>query len=123
MEKWNSYTCPECGGVTIARHDQEGTTPFMIRCRAKDIWGTFNGKRARVEGCRGMAESSFFRCSQDDDQIPHVVFFRPDDAAGAIASINQEPKRFRAAMLEHYQLGGSLMREIDPMEHIVASHP
>lgn len=107
MKKWNHYHCPDCGGVTIARHDDEGVTPFLLRCRAKDI----RTKGHTIQGCRGMAESSFFIGSQVDDQQPHVIFFRPSDAAEAIDAINKEPRRFRAAMLEHYRMGGSLMRE------------
>ena len=110
MEKWNHYICPDCGGTTIARHDNEGVTPFLLRCRVKDLVDT-NGNR--FHGCEGMAESAMFMCSQADDQIPHVVFYRPD-AAQAIADINKEPKRWRVAMLEHYQKGGSLLREEHP---------
>jgi hypothetical protein len=107
MKKWNHYHCPMCGGVTIARHDDEGVTPFLLRGRAKD---RVFASGVRVQGCHGMAQSSFFTESQADDQVPHVIFYRPA-AIEAIAAINLEQKQHRAAMLEHYQNGGSLMRE------------
>ncbi len=112
MKKWNHYTCEKCGGVTIARHDDEGVTPFMIRCRAKDISriGGING-----HGCEGMASSNFFSGSQDDSQIPHVIFYRPSPME-AISAINKEPKRDRAWLLDHYQKGGSLMKNNPPKE-------
>jgi hypothetical protein len=107
MKKWNHYHCPKCGGITIARHDDEGVTPFMLRCRAKDTFGVGG---VRAHGCEEMAESSFFSGPQDDDQIPHVIFYRPESMK-AIEAINKEPKRDRAWWLEHYKQGGSLMRE------------
>lgn len=106
MKKWNHYTCPECGGVTIARHDNDGVTPFMLRCRVKDEVSSGH----RLPGCRGMAESCFFNCSQDDSQVPHVIFYRPS-ADQAIEDIRKSPKRERDWLLEHYEKGGALMRE------------
>lgn len=100
MIKWNHYICQTCGAVTIARHDDEGVTPFMLGCYAR-------------AGCNGRAQSTFFRGPQGENQIPHVVFFRPTDAIEAIEAINKEPRRWRKAMLEHYQKGGALMRKAD----------
>lgn len=97
MKKWNHYHCPVCKKITIARHDQEGVTPFMIRCRATD-------------SCIGFATSCFFSCSQNNNQTPHVVFFRPS-LEKALDFINQQPKEERAWLLDHYQKGGSLMKE------------
>jgi len=108
--KWNHYVCPACGGITIARHDDEGVTPFLIRCRAKD---EMHRTGFRLPGCNGMAESQFFNVSQDDGQKPHVIFYRPN-AMEAIQVINKEPERFRVAILDHYQQGGSLMKETQP---------
>jgi hypothetical protein len=105
MKKWNHYTCPDCGGVTIALHENEGVTPFTIRCRVKDE----TTPRARVEGCSGMAESNFFTGPQNDDQTPHVIFFRPEPMK-AIEFINTQPEKDRPWLLEHYEKGGSLMR-------------
>lgn len=106
--KWNHYTCQKCGAVTVARHDQEGTTPFLIRCRARD---EVLPSGARVQGCDGMAESCLFHCSQADDQKAHVIFYRPDGLLDALTEINKEPRRFRVDLLEHWEQGGALMRE------------
>lgn len=97
MKKWNHYHCPECNGVTIARHDDEGVTPFMLRCRA-------------TTSCSGMAQSCFFYCSQDDAQVPHVIFYRPATAQ-AIKDIRKSPKNERVWLMDHYSRGGSLMKE------------
>jgi hypothetical protein len=109
MKKWNHYICDKCDGVTIARHDDEGVTPFMIRCQVRDrvVAGI------RIKGCNGNAASTFFGGPQDDDQVPHVIFFRPTDAPAVIDAINREPRRFRADLLEHYRLGGALMKRAD----------
>lgn len=107
MNKWNHYTCEDCGGITIARHDDDGVTPFMLRCRIKDVK---HSSGIIIPGCRGMAQSCFFNCSQDDNQKPHVIFYRPN-AIDAITEINKSPKRNRAWELEHYEKGGALMKE------------
>lgn len=110
MKRWNHYVCPKCRGVTIAEHVDEGVTPFMLRCRVKD---TKDASGNRVQGCNGMAESTFFSGSQDDAQVPHVIFYRPADAMVAIEEINKEPRRFREGLLDHYRRGGALLREAD----------
>ena len=107
MKKWNHYVCPDCGGTTIARHDDEGVTPFLLRCRAKDV---VTAQGHLIEGCNGMAQSNFFSGPQDDNQIPHVIFYRPC-ADVAVTEILKMPKRVQAAMLQHYQMGGSLLIE------------
>ena len=105
--KWNHYRCPECGGITVTQEFDNGVTPFLLRCRAKDL--RVDGHW--IEGCRGLAESSMYRNSQAWDQTPHVIFFRPD-ASFALAIINTYPKADRAAWLEHYQQGGALERRL-----------
>lgn len=99
MPKWNHYVCtnPKCKHVTIARHDDEGVTPFIIDCSK--------------ENCNNMAQSKCFVCDQADNQIPHVIFFRPENPLDAIAEINKEPANYRAWLFDHYKKGGSLMRK------------
>ena len=108
--RWNHYHCPVCQGVTIARHDDEGVTPFLIRCRVKDIVAA-NG--AIAHGCEGLAESHFFADSQDDSQTPHVIFYRPGETQ-AMLDISERPERERGWLLDHYIKGGALMREVPP---------
>ncbi len=106
MKKWNHYTCPKCKGVTVARHDDEGVTPFLIRCRAKDVKHTSG---IVMPGCTELAQSCFFDCDQSDEQTPQVIFYRPEPQE-AIKEINKSSKREREWLLEHYAKGGSLMR-------------
>lgn len=105
-KKWNHYTCDTCGKVTVARHDDEGVTPFIIGCHISDEVTP----QTRTRTCKGMAQSCFFSCDQSDTQTPHVIFFRPKNAADAIKEINSEPFLARKWLLEHYLQGGSLMR-------------
>lgn len=99
MKKWNHYICEKCNQVTVARHDQEGVTPFMLKCRA-------------TKDCEGFAESCMFMGPQRENQTPHVVFYRPPSLTKAIEEINKEPEQNREWLLEHYTKGGSLMREV-----------
>lgn len=99
MKKWNHYYCEECGQVTIARHDNEGVTPFMLRCRA-------------TIGCEGFTSSCFFECDQSDNQIPHVIFYRPESRKDAKRIIKRETNEANREWLQdHYDKGGALMRE------------
>jgi len=106
MKHWNHYKCEDCGGVTIAFHENEGVTPFIIRCHAKD---EVTARGHRIRGCNGSAQSNFFSGDQSDKQKPHVIFFRPIDSE-AINWISKQPKDEQAGWVEHYNLGGSLMR-------------
>lgn len=106
MNKWNHYTCDTCGKVTIARHDQEGVTPFIIGCHASDE--VTSTTRART--CRGSAQSCFFECDQSDEQKPHVIFHRPQNTTDALNAIAKEPAGDRQWLMEHYLKGGALMR-------------
>lgn len=58
-----------------------------------------------------MATSGFYRGSQDQNQKPHIIFWRPG-VVDAIEAINKFPKRYREMIMRHYQMGGSLMRDV-----------
>lgn len=58
----NVYVCEACGGHTVTKNRDEGTTPFMISCRA-------------TVGCKGVAQSSFYRVSQN--QTPVLLWIKP----------------------------------------------
>jgi len=96
---FNHYVCPECRGITITKHEDDGVTPFMLRCRA-------------TKDCAGMALSDFYRGPQHSDQQPHVIWFRPADVFAAIEAINAYPSEHREALLRHWQMGGCLLREV-----------
>lgn len=114
MKKWNHYTCDTCGKVTVARHDDEGVTPFIVGCHASDKVS----EHARARTCKGFAQSCFFECDQSEGQVPHVIFYRPKKPDDAIAAINREPKTGREWLLEHYLKGGALMRFPDMIENL-----
>lgn len=98
---WNHYTCEACGAVTIAKHEDEGVTPFMLRCRA-------------TSGCREIATSGMYRGPQDDDQVPHIIWYRPKTAAELEAALAPMSDRARVSTREHYEKGGALLRECVP---------
>ncbi len=86
----NVYTCRRCGGQTITRDVDDGTTPFLIGCRASGREGV----------CDGLAESSFYRVSAG---APDAVWewFRPTGS---------EYRKLNRMMREHVDRGGLDLR-------------
>lgn len=82
----NQYTCEVCGGVITTIDRDEGTTPYMLRCRA-------------THGCPGSARSAMYRV--DQTLTPDHEWYRPD-----------KPPR-DPAMRQHVELFGLLIRPID----------
>lgn len=95
---FNHYVCEKCRQTTITFHEDDGVTPFMLKCRA-------------TPNCQGVAYSSFYRNSQDPAQVPHVIWYRPATPETLDKAIRQYPKRFRADVLQHFNLGGCLDRK------------
>ena len=77
----NRYTCEACQGTIITMDVDEGTTPFMLRCRA-------------TEGCQGMMQSSMYRGVEGG---PDYVWRKPTD---------EEYKAADVGMRRHFDLGG-----------------
>lgn len=92
----NVYTCTKCGGFTTTIDRDEGVTPFMIRCRAKD-------------GCDGWAQSSFYPKGPRPAHIPppSIEWYRPSQ---------EEIAGLDPAMREHVGKGGLLMRAITSVQ-------
>lgn len=84
----NRYVCQTCGeGVTTVNVD-DGTTPFMILCKA-------------TKGCKGFMHSSFYDVPQE---LPaQFEWFKPESLKG-----------YSREMKEHIQKGGLDLREIHP---------
>lgn len=80
-KKLNRYTCDACQGTIVTVDLDEGTTPFMLDCRAKD-------------GCKGSMRSSFYRGVTGE---PTHAWRKPTAF---------EYKRASAAMRRHFDLGG-----------------
>lgn len=82
--KKNQYTCTECGKSVITLDVDDGTTPFMMLCRA-------------TEGCDGVMQSSFYRC---DPNLEHTYeWFKPESLRG-----------YSPEMKEHIRKGGLDLR-------------
>lgn len=96
--KWNHYTCEQCGRVTISRDDDEGVTPFMVRCRAS-------------RGCEGAAISGMYRGSQDEMQVPHIIWWKPKTDVELEDAIRDYTYSVRAQMREHVRKGGLLPKD------------
>lgn len=88
--RWNAWDCPTCGAVLVSIDRDEGTTPFMLACRAT--------------GCMGSAQSRFYP-KGDPPSEPEWEWYRPADGEAV-------PER----MQEHVLMGGLLLRRIDGME-------
>lgn len=96
----NVYTCQKCKGLTVTIDVDEGTTPFMIRCRAQDLPGL-------GPVCKGDAYSSFYPKGPRPAHIPapEWEWYRPDD---------DETSKCNAATKEHIRMGGLLLRRRQP---------
>lgn len=119
----NVYVCQKCGGHTVTVDVDEGVTPFMIGCHAKetDVHPAESGNKAfeelldrelgvRIKSknllkvkCDGMAESSFYPRGPRPPWIgePKWEWYKPDP--------DEVSKMSRSAQ-EHVGKGGLLMR-------------
>ena len=101
-DRKNIYVCQKCGGCTVTIDKDDGTTPFMIRCRAKDhhIHGAM-----LVEGCKGTAYSVCYNLNAvigSTYMEPEYEWYRPG---------NDELRKItHAATLQHVSMGGLLLR-------------
>ena len=84
--KKNIYVCEVCNRQIITVDVDDGTTPFMTRCRA-------------TNGCKGWMQSQFYHV----DQKLHASFewFHPP------LSDDMSP-----AMRDHVQMGGLMLRAV-----------
>jgi hypothetical protein len=91
----NVYTCRKCGGRTITLDvDEDGVTPFMLRCRASGNEGD----------CDGMAESSMYRIPADTP-AHGWEWFRPRGS---------EYRKLSREMKYHVDNGGLDIRKAGP---------
>lgn len=81
--KRNAYTCQSCKKTIVTVDRDEGTTPFMIGCRA-DL------------PCGGYMESHFYRID-DVEGDPLFEWRKPTPA---------EYKKASRAMKDHFDTGG-----------------
>lgn len=95
----NAWKCPTCGRITVAVHIDEGTTPFMLACRA-------HGGEPDAAICPGMATS----CGYPSIPPPRPIlerceweWFKPGP---------HEALKLRADELDHVRRGGLLIRPI-----------
>ena len=86
----NQYVCRGSRGVITTANLVEGTTPFLVECRAK-------------VGCTGMMESQFYRV--DQSLAPGFEWFRPS---------LREAGKLGNAMVEHVKAGGLDLRPATP---------
>ena len=90
----NVYVCQKCHGHTVTIDRDDGTTPFLLGCRAD---GT-------THGCKGMAKSTFYRASFSH-QKPIWEWYKPGQ--------EELHKTRDVNMLRHYALGGLNIRRIE----------
>lgn len=94
----NEYVCEKCGGITRTINRDQGTTPFMIGCRA--VIGA---------GCKGMAQSSFYRVSQY--RLPAFEFIKPTPEELEQWLKDHKQEEHRGAIAEHVANGGMILRK------------
>jgi hypothetical protein len=86
--KKNSYQCEVCNGVIVTVDIDDGTTPFLLLCRA-------------TPSCDGMMKSNFYRIDQSIKA--GYEWFRPASSKG-----------YSAGMRQHIEMGGLVLRKIAP---------
>lgn len=84
----NCYVCENCGQITKTIDIEKGTTPFMIDCT--------------VDGCGGLAKSSFYN-DLSPTLKPSHEWFRPS----LKATLRQQ-----RGMIDHIVQGGLELRKI-----------
>jgi len=87
----NIYVCEKCRGHIVTRDLDEGTTPFMMKCRA-------------TENCTGTMQSSMYRVFDGRMRASHE-WFKPDPSSWPT---------YKTGMQEHLRMGGLVLREIKP---------
>jgi predicted RNA-binding Zn-ribbon protein involved in translation (DUF1610 family) len=98
--KENVYVCPKCGQFTVTVDIDEGTTPFMLRCRASGFEGD----------CNGMAVSQLYPQGPRPANIPEPAWewYKPSE--------KELRKCHDTGMREHARLGGLFIRRRDGVE-------
>lgn len=93
----NAYCCEKCHGQIVTVNLADGTTPFMIKCRAN--WPS---------ECDGMAQSQFYNIDQTTPAT--WGWHRPD------AEETQRLESLHPGMAQHVQSGGLVLRKLDNAE-------
>lgn len=84
--KKNRYTCQECGFQFVTVDKDPGTTPFMCGCQKP--------------GCKGTAQSEFYRV---DQSLPAThEWYRASDV---------EARGMKPHVRQHHDMGGLLLRK------------
>jgi hypothetical protein len=81
----NRYTCQACGGHIITEDRDQGTTPFMIDCHAK-------------QGCPGPMQSAFYRGDFVNSSEPVAFIWRKPTREEYVAA--------HPVMKQHFDMGG-----------------
>lgn len=97
----NEYVCEKCGGITRTINRDEGTTPFITGCRA--VIGA---------GCKGMAQSSFYRVPQDRRR-PQWEWIKPTPEELDRWLKDHKQEEHREAIAEHVARGGMVLRKLN----------
>lgn len=63
-DRLNAYQCAVCEQIIVTRDEDEGTTPFMMTCRAS-------------QDCHGMMQSHFYPGMPPF--APHYIWRKPTD--------------------------------------------
>lgn len=87
-ERVNWYRCEKCAGVLVTVDVSDGTTPFLVRCRA-------------TEGCDGMARSGFYQPKPEGAGEATWEWHRP---------VGIDYAKLSKANKAHVDAGGLLMR-------------
>lgn len=98
--RMNVYTCRLCRGYTVTIDRDEGTTPFLIGCRAS----------GREGDCKGQAESAFY---PQGPKPPHIP-----EPAWEWVTFSGDIEKLPPMQREHARLGGLFLQKIGSAEKL-----
>lgn len=93
----NEYVCPKCRKRIRTINRDEGTTPFMLLCKA-------------TEGCGGLSQSNFYRSTMNESPKWEWIRPTPDEMETYISDNKSE--QYRDAIQDHVNHGGVVLRKM-----------
>lgn len=101
----NGYICQRCGEVTMVVLVDDGTTPFMIACRAEGLDPT-------AAKCKGTAESMFYPRSPLPPGYRAILLERGWEWYAASKGQLRRFRKRNPGLYDHCSKGGLLLRRL-----------
>ena len=93
----NEYICPKCRKMSRTVNRDNGTTPFMLLCKA-------------TPGCDGHSQSNFYRKTSNDTPKWEWIAPTPEEFEQWIR--DEVAEEYRDGLQDHVRNGGMLLRKL-----------